>query len=77
VHVTNLANRDEQAKKHPDRPRSLSAILDISWRQPVVQEIALGQHGVDTVCAYCHTPRADAQAGWRLDRNHLVVQTGR
>jgi hypothetical protein len=32
---------------------------------------------VDDACAYCHTPRADAQAGWRLDRSYLVVQTGR
>ncbi len=30
---------------------------------------------MDTVCGYCHTPRADAQAGWRLDHNYLVVQT--
>jgi len=29
---------------------------------------------MDTVCAYCHAPRADAQAGWRLDRNYLVIQ---
>jgi hypothetical protein len=32
---------------------------------------------MDSACAYCHAPRADAQAGWRLDRNYLVVQTGR
>jgi hypothetical protein len=31
---------------------------------------------IDDVCPYCHEPRADAQAGWRLDRNYLVVQTG-
>jgi hypothetical protein len=134
-----MINRDEQARKHPDRPRSPSVILDVSWRQPVVQEVALGQHGVDritvrlasvfigarmpgwcrvdsateldwdfvrpagaatdpgavlqrrtcakcggpyraeldSVCPYCHTPRADAQAGWRLDRNYLVVRTAR
>lgn len=31
---------------------------------------------MDSACAHCHTPRADAQTGWRLDRNYLVVQTG-
>jgi hypothetical protein len=133
-----IAYRDDEAKKHPDRPSGTFVTLDVSWRQPVVQEVALGQRGVDritvrlasvfigarlpgwcrvdsateldwdfvrpagsktdpgavlqprtcakcggpyrsemdTVCAYCHTPRADAQAGWRLDRNYLVVQTG-
>jgi hypothetical protein len=25
---------------------------------------------------YCHAPRADSQAGWRLDRNYLVVDSG-
>jgi hypothetical protein len=134
-----MINRDQQAKKHPDWPKSSSVILDVSWRQPVVQDVTLGPHGVDritvrlasvfigatmpgwgradsateldwdfvrptgsttdpgavlqrrtcakcggpyhsemdTVCGYCHTPRADAQAGWRLDHNYLVVQTGR
>ena len=128
-----------RAEKHPDRPPSTFVTLDVSWRQPVVQEVTLAQRGVDritvrlasvfigarmpgwcrvdsateldwdfvrpagsrtdpaavlqrrtcakcggpyrsemdTVCAYCHTPRADAQAGWRLDRNYLVVQTAR
>lgn len=132
-----ITERDQMAKKHPDRPTSTFVALDVSWRQPVVQEVALGQHGVDritvrlasvfigarmpgwcrvdsateldwdfvrpagaatdpaavlqrrtcakcggpyrsemdTVCAYCHTPRADAQAGWRLDRNYLVIQS--
>lgn len=32
---------------------------------------------INTACGHCHTPRADAQAGWRLDRNYLVVQTSR
>ena len=31
---------------------------------------------IDDACPYCHAPRADAQAGWRLDRNYLVVDTG-
>jgi len=132
-----MTDRDRMAKKNPDRPTSTFVALDVSWRQPVVQEVALGQHGLDritvrlasvfigarmpgwcrvdsateldwdfvrpagsatdpgavlqrrtcakcggpyhsemdTVCGYCHTPRADAQAGWRLDHNYLVVQT--
>jgi hypothetical protein len=28
---------------------------------------------LDDACRYCHTARADSQAGWRLDRNYLVV----
>jgi hypothetical protein len=28
---------------------------------------------LDDACRYCHTARADTQAGWRLDRNYLVV----
>jgi hypothetical protein len=136
--INQLMTEQQQAEKDPDRPRSTFAALDVSWRQQVVQEVALGQHGVDritvrlasvfigarmpgwcrvdsateldwdfvrpagaatdpgavlqrrtrakcggpyrseldSVCGYCHTPRADAQAGWRLDRNYLVVQTG-
>jgi len=30
----------------------------------------------DDACPYCHAPRADSQAGWRLDRNYLVVDSG-
>jgi predicted lipid-binding transport protein (Tim44 family) len=132
-----MINREQQAKKHPEWPKSTSVILDVSWRQPVVQEVVLDQRGVDRItvrlasvfigaampgwqrvdyateldwdfvrragsktdpgavlqprtcarcgapyrsemdsaCAFCHAPRADAQAGWRLDRNYLVVQT--
>jgi predicted lipid-binding transport protein (Tim44 family) len=29
---------------------------------------------LDDACHYCHTARADSQAGWRLDRNYLVVR---
>jgi len=28
---------------------------------------------LDDACRYCHAARADTQAGWRLDRNNLVV----
>jgi hypothetical protein len=28
---------------------------------------------LDDACRYCHAARADTQAGWRLDRNYLVV----
>jgi hypothetical protein len=28
---------------------------------------------LDDVCRYCQTARADSQAGWRLDRNYLIV----
>jgi hypothetical protein len=31
---------------------------------------------LDDACPYCHAPRADSQAGWRLDRNYLVVDSG-
>jgi hypothetical protein len=125
-------------RKHPEWASSSVLTLDVSWRQPVVQAVALGERGLDRItvrlasvfiglgpdrkrvdmatqldwdfvrpagsktdpgavlqprtcaacgapyrsemdsaCAYCHAPRADVQAGWRLDRNYLVVQTGR
>jgi hypothetical protein len=120
------------------RPRgvNLQRLLDVSWRQPVLQSVVLGERGLDRItvrlasvwvgfglqhridmatqfdwdfvrpagaktdrgtvllsaacascgaafrsqiedaCAYCHAPRADAQGGWRLDRNYLVMETG-
>ena len=30
---------------------------------------------LEDACPYCHAPRADAQAGWRLDHNYLVVES--
>jgi hypothetical protein len=138
-----IAKRSRQPRD-PQEANSGKLILDVSWREPAVQAVALGDHGVDRItvrlasvfivvmlipsttprsmridaateldwdfirpagsktdpaavlqprtcascgaafrsevddaCAYCHAPRADAQAGWRLDRNYLVVQTGR
>ncbi|HTZ27921.1 MAG TPA: hypothetical protein VMC83_28250 [Streptosporangiaceae bacterium] len=135
--ITNgIAQHERLLRKHPESARSSVLTLDVSWRQPVVQAVALGERGVDRItvrlasvfiglgpdrkrvdmatqldwdfvrpastktdpgavlqprtcascgapyrsemdgaCAYCHAPRADAQAGWRLDRNYLVVQT--
>jgi hypothetical protein len=138
-----IAKRNRQLRD-PQGANSGKLILDVSWREPTVQAVALGDHGMDRItvrlasvfivvllipstpprsmridaateldwdfvrpagsktdpeavlqpracascgasyrsevddaCAYCHAPRADAQAGWRLDRNYLVVQTGR
>jgi len=138
-----IAKRNRQARDAKGA-NSGKLILDVSWREPAVQAVALGDHGVDRItvrlasvfivvllipstrprsirvdaateldwdfvrpagsktdpeavlqprtcascgapyrseaddaCAYCHAPRADAQAGWRLDRNYLVVQTAR
>ncbi len=139
-----IAKRDRYLRDHPETANSGRLILDVSWREPAVQEVALGERGMDRItvrlasvfivvmlipathptsirvdaatqldwdfvrpagsktdpeavlqprtcascgapyrsevddaCAYCHAPRADAQAGWRLDRNYLVVETGR
>jgi hypothetical protein len=139
-----IAKRNRQLRDHPQEANGGKLILDVSWREPAVQAVALGDHGVDRItvrlasvfivallisstpprsmridaateldwdfvrpagsktdpdavlqprtcascgaayrsevddaCAYCHAPRADAQAGWRLDRNYLVVHTGR
>jgi hypothetical protein len=139
-----IAKRSRQLRDHPQEANNHRLILDVSWREPAVQAVALGERGVDRItvrlasvvigflvipstpprsmrvdgateldwdfvrpagsktdpeavlqprtcascgapyrseaddaCAYCHAPRADAQAGWRLDRNYLVVQTGR
>jgi hypothetical protein len=136
VVVQTLAQRQRYARK---QPRSGVVILDVGWRQPTLQSVALGEKGLDRItvrlasvavvaiapgrhrthmatqfdwdfvrptdqktdpgtvlmspacancgapfrsqledaCAYCHAPRADAQAGWRLDRNYLVVESGR
>ena len=138
-----IAKRNRQARDAKGA-NSGKLILDVSWREPAVQAVAHGDHGVDRItvrlasvfivvllipstrprsirvdaateldwdfvrpagsktdpeavlqprtcascgapyrseaddaCAYCHAPRADAQAGWRLDRNYLVVQTAR
>jgi hypothetical protein len=139
-----IAKRNRYLRDHPQEANSGKLILDVSWREPAVQAVALGERGVDRItvrlasvfivvlvipsttprsirvdgatqldwdfvrpagsktdpeavlqpracascgapfrsemdgaCAYCHAPRADAQAGWRLDRNYLVVQAGR
>jgi hypothetical protein len=137
--ITNgIAAYQRMLRKHPEWASTSVLALDVSWRQPVVQAVALGERGVDRItvrlasvfvglgpdrkrvdmatqldwdfvrpagsktdpgavlqprtcarcgapyrsemegaCAYCHAPRADAQAGWRLDRNYLVVGAGR
>jgi hypothetical protein len=134
--VQTIAQRQRYARK---QPRSGVMILDVSWRQPTLRSVVLGERGLDRItvrlasvavvaiapgrnrthiatqfdwdfvrptgqktdpgtvlispacancgapfrsqledaCAYCHAPRADAQAGWRLDRNYLVVESDR
>jgi hypothetical protein len=133
-----IAQRQRYARNQPSSGMNSRLILDVSWRQPALQSVALGERGLDRItvrlasvsvgaampgwyrtdmvtqfdwdfvrpagrktdpgtvlmsrlcancgapfrsqledaCLYCHAPRADAQAGWRLDRNYLVVEPG-
>jgi hypothetical protein len=139
-----VATERRRASHRADTSHRGPAMLDVSWRQPVVQDVALSQRGMDRItvrlasvfigaipaagpnpsalrrfdaatqldwefvrpaghrtdpeavllprtcascggpyrsefddaCPYCHAPRADSQAGWRLDRNYLVVDSG-
>jgi hypothetical protein len=51
----------------------------VPWFGEVLRQEAAtttGQRALEDACLYCHAPRADAQAGWRLDRNYLVVEPG-
>jgi hypothetical protein len=134
-----IAQRQRHARNQARGANGSLLLLDVSWRQPALQSVALGERGLDRItvrlasvsvgaalpnwhrtdmatqfdwdfvrpagrktdpgtvvvvracascgapfrsqledaCPYCHAPRADAQAGWRLDRNYLVVESVR
>jgi hypothetical protein len=47
--ITHLIADRRRASRRTDTSKYGPAMLDVSWRQPVVQDVALGQQGVDRI----------------------------
>jgi len=47
--ITELVAERRRASRRTDTSNRGPAMLDVSWRQPVVQDVALGQQGVDRI----------------------------
>ena len=80
IYISGGARRNRSISAVQDRPGGRAAaprVRELRCPVPVRSCGAPFRSEMDGARAYCHAPRADAQAGWRLDRNYLVVQTAR